>query len=368
MGKRELFILAAFVVVGMVAYQLTAPPPKEGARRFTLSTLLSHLRDTNRGNAVSASASKTGTFPAPRALQTVRLSSVPDVTVMGEDRTDVTYSLSVQAMGPDQATAEARASGTTVKPDDLGDVLALAVTGPTTGRGTIKIVVKVPKGLAVRIAGAQRTNVSGVAEVYLDNLPGETTIRHIAGGVSGTQRNGPLTVSDVGSLSLTLVASKAALTGVRGAIKVIARSGGELRVETPQASVEIEVNGTDVIVAESAAPVSITGTGGDATAITIDRPSADVNVDVKRARVSMLLTAPVPATILTTMHPLRLTLADGVPVTIDAATVRGPVWAADFNLTAEVTGEDAHLAHRFGDRARVALRNQNGEIVIARRK
>ena len=368
MGKRELIILAAFALVGMVAYQLTAPPPKEGQRRFTLSTLLSHLRDTNRGNSVSASTSQTGAFPATRTLRSVRLSSAPEVTVIGEDRADVTYSMTVEAMGPDKATAEARASGTTVKPDDLGDVLALVMTGPTTGRGAIKLMVKVPRGLAIRIDGARRTRVSGVAEVFLDNLTGETTVSSVAGGLSGTHRNGPLTVSDVGSLSLTLVGSKAVLSKVRGASKVIARNGGQLRVEAPSGPVDVEMNVTSVTVTEPSALVSVTGTGNDESTLAIDRPSADVKVDVKRVRVSMLLTAPVPATILTTTHPLRLTLADGVPVTVDAAAVRGSISASDFNLVATVEGDEAHLTHSFGDRARIALRNQNGEIVIARRK
>src|SRR5436190_24069454 len=104
MGKRELFILTAFVAVGIVAYQLTAPAPREGSRRFSLSTFLQGLRDTNRANLVSASMDRAGTFAAGRTLKSLRLSGAPDVTVVGEDREDLSYTFSVTAMGPDEAT------------------------------------------------------------------------------------------------------------------------------------------------------------------------------------------------------------------------------------------------------------------------
>ena len=44
MGKRELLIIAAFVVIGTVVYQLTAPDPKPGEKAFSFSGLMSALR------------------------------------------------------------------------------------------------------------------------------------------------------------------------------------------------------------------------------------------------------------------------------------------------------------------------------------
>src|SRR5262245_45472589 len=102
MGKRELFILIAFALAGTVAYQLTAPPSEDGSRRFTLSTLLQRMRETNRGSTVGASVEREGTFPAARTLKSLRLSAAPNVTVVGEDRNDIGYALSITAMGPDE--------------------------------------------------------------------------------------------------------------------------------------------------------------------------------------------------------------------------------------------------------------------------
>ena len=45
MGKRELLIVTAFVVIGVVAYQLGAEPPAEGRRQFSLATLMDHFRE-----------------------------------------------------------------------------------------------------------------------------------------------------------------------------------------------------------------------------------------------------------------------------------------------------------------------------------
>jgi hypothetical protein len=364
MGKRELFILMAFVLVGTIAYQLTAPPPKEGSRRSTLSTFLQGLRESNRANTVGASIDREGTFPASKTLKSLRLSAAPNVTVVGEDRGDIGYTLSVTAMGPDEATARRHASETTLRQDDLGDVLALVLVPAATGRPTATLVLKVPNRLAVRIDGSRRTSVSGVATVYLDNLIGDAEIRGVPGNIGGSHRNGTLTVTDSGGLSLTLVASKAVLTDVRGPIALNARNG-ETRIRTPQGSVEIEQTSVTLIITEPAASVSVTGTGGD---ITIDRPAADVKVDVRRAAVSLALSAPVTSTIFTTDAAIRLILTSEVPVAIDAVAMRGAVTASDFHLTATRAGDETKLMHSFGNRARVALRTERGEIVIAQRK
>ncbi len=44
MGKRELLLVAAFVIVGALVYQLTAPPPGPGERSFSLSQLIGNIR------------------------------------------------------------------------------------------------------------------------------------------------------------------------------------------------------------------------------------------------------------------------------------------------------------------------------------
>ena len=44
MGKRELLLVLGFAVVGTVIYQLTARPAAEGARHFSLSAIVDHVR------------------------------------------------------------------------------------------------------------------------------------------------------------------------------------------------------------------------------------------------------------------------------------------------------------------------------------
>ena len=39
MGKRELLLVVGFVIVGVVVYQVTAPPPAPGERGFSLGAV-----------------------------------------------------------------------------------------------------------------------------------------------------------------------------------------------------------------------------------------------------------------------------------------------------------------------------------------
>ena len=73
MGKRELLIAVGFLVVGLVAYQLAAPPPKEGEHGFSLTRMFSEMRREIRGNPSRASVKLTGTLPVAEAITELRL-------------------------------------------------------------------------------------------------------------------------------------------------------------------------------------------------------------------------------------------------------------------------------------------------------
>src|SRR5262245_25313451 len=104
MGKRELLIAVAFVLVGIVAYQLSAPPPKDGERGFSLSRIFSNMRREIRGNPSRASVKTTATLPVGAAVTEVRLTPGRSFTiaVTGEPREDIGYELQVNSNGPDE--------------------------------------------------------------------------------------------------------------------------------------------------------------------------------------------------------------------------------------------------------------------------
>src|SRR5688572_30451741 len=109
MGKRELFIALAFTVVAVVAYQMTAPDPSPGERRFSFSRIWNEARREIRGNSAQATVTSTGQLAASSELVDLRFESVRvgemRLKLIGEARADIRYELAVQSNGPDEATA-----------------------------------------------------------------------------------------------------------------------------------------------------------------------------------------------------------------------------------------------------------------------
>jgi len=368
MGKRELLIALAFVLVGAAAYQLTAPPPKEGERGFSFSRMFSGLRREIGRNAANAEHTNTGTLKVTPAVTEIRLTLARSVglTVIGEDRQDVAYEMPVSSTGPDAAAALEYAKRVELKLDDLGSVMTLALAYPEEGSQRARLALRVPLRLAVRVEGGSPVNVSGVAGVTLVNVVGETTLSEVAGAVTGAHRGGDLTVSGAASVDLNLRASRAKITGIRNSVSIVAQSG-ECHVRDSKGPAEIAATSAETSIADHAGPIRITGEGGE---VRITNPARETSVDMRRADLDVSLDAPVALTLLTSDEPLRLTL-DGPPdVVIDAvAGGGGTIQAADFSLTPEIDGRDARLTHAFKPGgARVVLRNPRGEIVIAKRK
>jgi len=367
MGKRELLLIAGFIVLGALAYQFTAPAARPGESRFSLSNIFNNVRREMRGNPASVTITRSDALPVTDAISEVRISGVNGkLEVRGEARTDIAYELQIESNGPDDATARSLAERVTLRRDDLGSSLALRLIFPREARQRAGMVIRVPARLAVRLDGGSAT-VSQVGAVHLEGVVGDATVSDIERGVTGTHRNGELKLTNAASASLTLVSSNATISGVRGTITLNARNG-ECTIEDPKGAIEIDENNQEVTIRRPAASVRVTGSSGR---ITIERPRAEVRVDARRAEVEVTLDAAVPVTALTTDDTLRL-LLDGPPsVVVDAvATEGGTVQARDFELDATVSESEQHLAHAFGapGGARVSLRNQHGEIVIRKAK
>ena len=73
MGKRELLLVIAFAVVGVVVYQITAPPPPPGSQGFSFSTLVQHMRRGIQGNRAVAEIDRTRDCPGCRGACAARV-------------------------------------------------------------------------------------------------------------------------------------------------------------------------------------------------------------------------------------------------------------------------------------------------------
>jgi hypothetical protein len=364
MGKRELLIVAAFVIIGAIAYQLTAPAPRAGARRFSLATLTDAWHRQTGGQQGRAELTTTGSIERPAATSELKVSGATNVVIVGEARSTVEWTLLVQARGQDDEAALRLATATTMRPDDLGAVLVLAVKVPAGARPAVTLTLRVPSRETVRVEGAIQSTISGIAGLRLEAASGDTTITGIAGPLTGAHRNGALTISGANAVTLSTVGSNLTLTGVRGETTLTVRNGSS-RVVDSSGSVTIDATNATIATERSQGVVRLTGTNGTFTVI---NPRGEVQIDARNAGVTVALDAPAPVTVTTTGAATRLILDGKVPIELDAATEQGAIDATAIGLTPDVRDGDATLRHAFGDRARVTLRNTRGEIEIASRK
>jgi len=368
MGKRELIIIGAFVVVAAVVYQFTAPAPKPGERSFSLSRIFSGIKREMTADSKSASMTRTGTLALDPGVTELRLTAIRAVplTVVGERREDIGYELFVESTGPDDATAREYANRSVLFEDDLGEARVLGIKFPEEGQQTGRLTLRVPERLQIRFENSGRVDVSAVRAVELRNLGGDTTITDVQAQVAGSHRSGELIVSAAGTVELALSSSRAKFTGIAGAVSLKGRSG-DCAIVQPRGPVEIEMLSVDVSITEPANTVRVSGDNGTLKLVS---PAKSFNIDVRRMLVEITLAAAVPGTAITTDEPLRLSLVGPPGVTIDAATIeRGAVRATELGLTPTDAPRESRLTAPVGGGGpRLLLRNTRADIVIALRK
>jgi hypothetical protein len=69
MGKRELVLIALFLVAGVVVYQVTAPPAPPGSD-VSVGGLFGRLQRTGSGSRATASAESKQTHPVADSVRT----------------------------------------------------------------------------------------------------------------------------------------------------------------------------------------------------------------------------------------------------------------------------------------------------------
>jgi len=368
MGKREFLIIAAFVVIGVAAYQFTAPPPTENNRGFSLGRFVDSIRREVRGNNAQATITRRDQIEAPATLDELRIIGVTgQVTVTGEDRADIAYELQIGSSGPDTPTALQYAEKTVVKRDQLGPTLAIRITYPREARQTSTMTVRVPSRLAVRLEGGNRAEVTGVAAVHLESLIGDVQVRSVARAVTGSHRNGTIVVASAGSIGMSINGSNARFEKIAGGVTLNAR-GGEVVIDRPGGAIELDQNNEEITIIAPAGAVRVSGNGGR---VVVDAPRQEVRIDVRRAEVEVTLRENTAVTVLTTEEPLRLIVAGTPSVVVDAiATDGGSINATDFGLTPETIESESRVSTTIGAAggARIGLRNQRGDIVIRKAK
>ncbi len=364
MGKRELFIILWFVVVGTLAFQFTAPPAT-GTSSFSLGRFFSRARSEMRGNPGRGVNVTKNSIPVPAGLREVRLIGINEaVTVVGDSKTTIDYDFSVSSTGPDDAAALALAKETVLGRDDVADSLVLRAKYPETGSQRSTVTMHVPPGLLVHLESSSDATVTAVAGVHLE-ASGDVTLTDITGGVTGAHQDGDLTIIGARSIKLRLLRSKGRLSKITDGLTLDAR-GGDTEVTESAGAMEVDEVRNELTVTGHRGPIAVRGNDGR---VTIRQPLGETRVDVRRAEVEVEINRAVPLTLITSEEPLRLVLEGAPAFTLDAAASSAAIQAVDFDLKPEVSESDARLSHVFGanNDAKITLRNTRGDIILRKK-
>jgi hypothetical protein len=361
MGKRELLIVAAFVAFGAVAWQLTAPPPPEGGRRFSVDTVAEIWRNRNSPSAAGRAVVTTeGTIAVGPAHTDIRLANLFSVIVEGEDRSDIAWRLDAEATGPTDDAARDIAARMALQQDDLGTIIALSVRAPEDTPRSGTLTLQVPARLLVRVESARRVQIGGVYGVRLENLVGDVTLSGIKGPIDGSHRNGELTIDDPLDLTLALAGSRAVVRRARGAVSLSARNGSTL-VADSVGPIVAEVTNQHLTISTPGGNVRAGGIAGE---ITIDRPRASIDVDARRTHVSVTLDRPVPATIFSTEGRVTVSTHDITALSLDVRSDAGEIEASAVALTTVDRDGRSVLTQTIDNAPRLAIRGERSRIVI----
>ena len=369
MGKRELLLIAAFLIAGALVYQVTVPPPVPGERSFSVSQLIENIRRGVRGNRAFAETSSTSTHPVAAGVTELRLTlRGADVTITGEDRTTIETQLHVRSNGFDAQEAERLAKASVLKLDDAATSILGSIDYPEEGRQTATITLKVPARLAIRLNPTiGDLKIGNVAAVELLNARGDTQITKVAGRVTANQMSGELRVAGAGSLKLTTRGTDVTLEHVGGE-SVLNFRGGEVKGSDLVGAVEIESNGTDITLEKLETTRGTLRVNAVNGTVTLRGLRTDGRIDARDAEVSVDIDRAAPLTIYAEGTDDVIVTAPAGGYQLDAVAQRGRVTVPDGTLQVSVNGQEQRAAGAVrGGGGTITIRSARGDVIVKER-
>lgn len=296
MGKRELLLIVAFAIAGAIVYQVTAPPPGPGERSFSPGQIFENIRRGIRGNRASAESVNTTAHPVDRVVTDLQISwpkgSATELTIVGEDREDISSELKVHSNAFDDAEAQRTAKATVVKMERAGPRLVASVDFPREGSQSATLVLRVPARLQLKVASARaRTRVTNVAALEVESGRGDTDIKQVKGRVAGNYRGGDLRVSGAGTVKFTTVGTDVRLEQIAGETAMNMRAGN-LKAAQLGGPIDVDATGVDIEfdkLEKTSGMVRITAAAGSVslkglrTEARVDARGTDVDAILERA-------------------------------------------------------------------------------------
>jgi hypothetical protein len=309
MGKRELLLILAFVVLGAVVYQVTAPPGAPGESGFSFGRIIEEVRREVAGNRASAEITVTASHPVPGAIRELRvtLQNTP-VTIVGEDRTDISSELWVRSTGFDEAEARRLAGEAALTVEPTGPTITVSLKYPRDGSQRGRLQLKVPSGMLVFFGPTNvRIEVTGTRGVELESARGETIVRQIAGAVTATVRGGDIRIEDANTVRLSARGSDVRLTRVAGEANLVLQAG-ELRGAELAGPIDIEATTADVLLEkfpQTASPLRIQSVAGS---VIVRGLRGEGRIEGREAEIDVAIERPAPLAIFNSDEPVQVAL------------------------------------------------------------
>jgi hypothetical protein len=375
MGKRELLLIVAFVIVGAVVYQATAPPPGPNERSFSISKIVDHVRREMRGSRARAEETKVTTLELDSTTTEIRLAGFySELTITGENRANVELRFRVSSNGYDEAEAKDLIAQSVVLVDRAGSALSLTSKYPAAGRQEGRLTVLVPSRLVARVEqGSPRTSITNVAAVEIPTLRGETSIKRVAGGVNLTHRGGRLTIEDVGKLKLNARGVDVSVMNVKADASFNVQAG-ELKAAGVGGPIDVESQSAEITLRQLEGvrgPMRINAVGG---AVALEGLSSEARIDGRNSELEIMMAKPATVAIYSEGdEPIELTPPSG-GFTLDALVTHGRLslpdaWDAQVKIVAPENGAEQRAQGSVrGGGPTITLRANRGDIRILPRE
>jgi hypothetical protein len=369
MGKRELLLIAAFVIVGAIVYQATAPPPAPGERSFSPGQLIEDFRRHLRGNRASAEVVTTGAHPVdPTVTELFIATRPPEITITGEDRADISAELRVHSTGYDDAEAQSLAKETRLKLARDGVRMVASINYPTPGRQTATLVLRVPARLRVKMdPTSSPTRISRVAGVELTNSRGESSVKQIAGPVSGTFRGGELQIADADAVKLTTVGVDVRIDRVRGETTLNMRAG-ELKGSDLGGPIDLDTTGTDIDLDRLDKATGMVRVNATAGSVSLKGLRTEGRIDVRGADVDVVIERAAALAIYAEGgDPIEITPPPG-GYQLDAVAADGSLTLPPGTLEVTTSGQEHRATGPIGGGGpTLTIRSAHGNITVRQR-
>jgi hypothetical protein len=365
MGKRELLLIVVFALFGIAVWQLTAPPTDPNEPGFSLQRLVSNLRTELAGQRVEVSLEReAAAVPSPAVQRLILTGYRGALSVVGEDRADVTATLKGTVFGSDTPETTALAEKVTLALKEDGQEVTLLLDRPEMRRRPrLQLDIRLPKRLAVRLeVQGERVEVGGIAAVDATLRFAATQIRDVPGEVKVEQRDGRLEIAGVGAVTLLTRRAEVRVDRVTGPARIEAtddrvtlrRASGPVVFETRRVEVEAE---------DLQDELKATVTDGTFSARSV---AGVVAVESQRCRVGLAVDGRAPVTITAADALVEVTLAAQARVTLDLDQLDGEIrLPADSPIT--VAREEGHQSAKGalrGGGPLVKVRARQGGIAI----